>query len=161
MSTKEYAERVARAIESTGLAVPVAPTFGENRVSVLCRVHKDNEASWLELVTKILIGSDISSKMSTSWQCHICRHYFLKVVSGEDKLVWGWNFSFQSRDMSIALDMIIPLLRGHPLQAAAADMHDIQEIPLVGGTSDRNRMRNGRGVHNIGGSSGDFHVEKK
>lgn len=161
MSTKEYAERVARALESTGLAVPVAPTFGENRVSVLCRVNKDNEASWLELITKILIGADISTKTSTPWQCHICRHYFLKVVSGENKLVWGWNFSFQSREMARALETVIPLLRGHPLQAATADMQDIQEIPLVGATTDRNRVRNGRGVHTIGGSSGDFHAGRK
>lgn len=157
MSTKEYAERIARALESTGLATPVAPTFGENRVAVLCRVQKENESRWLDLITKILTGADVSSKTATPWQCHICRHYFLKVVSGDNKLVWGWNFSLQSRELHYALDLVIPLLRGQPLQAVPGE---IEEFPLPGAPVDRNPPRNGRGVYTIGGNN-DFHVGRK
>ena len=157
MPSKEYAERVSRALEGTGLAEPRSASFGESRIAVLCRVQKENEARWLDLLTKILTGSDISSKTATPWQCHICRHYFLKETSGEHKLVWGWNFSIQARDMPTALDSIISLLKGQPLKIIT---NELEEFPLPGAPADRNVPRNGRGVHTIGGGQ-DFHVGRK
>lgn len=127
MPSKEHAERMSRALEGTGLAEPRSASFGENRIAILCRVSKDNEPSWIELITKILIGASLSANSAISWQCHICRHYFLKETDGEDKLVWGWNFSVQSREMTPALDAIIRLLKGQPLDTSNKEL---TEFPL-------------------------------
>lgn len=127
MPTKEHAERMSRALEGTGLAAPVSANFGENRVAILCRVSRDNEAKWVDLITKILMGANLSAKSSTPWQCHICRNYFLKNVNGEDKLVWGWNFSIHAREMTPAMDAIIRLVKGQPLDPG---LQELEEFPL-------------------------------
>lgn len=156
MSTREYAERMSRALEGSGLAEPRSASFGENRIAVLCRVSKDNESKWIDLITKILIGSDLSTRDAINWQCHICRHYFLKEVNDENKLVWGWNFSIQSREMGLALDMIIGLVKGQPLRV---NKNELDEFPLQA-PPNRNAVKHGKGVHTIGGSD-DFHWGKK
>lgn len=156
MSSKEYTDRMVRMLELTGLVEPKTSNFGENRISILCRVNKENETRWIELITKILISADISAKDPVNWQCHICRHYFLKEMEGENKLVWGWNFSLQSREMGAALDNIVRVIKGQPI-----DTHpeELKEFPLYTSTN-RNITKHGKGVHTIGGSD-DFHWGKK
>lgn len=142
MSTKEHAERMSRALEGTGLASPVSANFGENRVAILCRVPRDNEAHWIELITKILKGANLSAKSAIPWQCHICRNYFLKEVNGDDKLVWGWNFSIHAREMGPALDAVIRLVKGQPLDP---NLRELEEFPLRA-SSDRGVPVKGKGA---------------
>jgi hypothetical protein len=155
MSSKEHVERMSRAISGTGFGETVSATFGENRIAILCRIPRENEAKWVELITKILVGAERSKKEAIPWQCHICRHYFLKVVNKEYKLVWGWNFSVQSNDMSTALDSIIRLVKGQPLEV---NPNELTEFPLIGAPANRNSPKKGKGVYTIGGSQ-DFYVE--
>lgn len=150
MPTKEHAERMSRALESTGLIAPVSANFGENRIAILCRVPKDNEAKWVELITNILIGANLSSRTATAWQCHICRNYFLKEVNGEDKLVWGWNFSVQAREMSLAMDSIIRITKGQPVKDQFPG--ELTEFPLRASPNRNSMVLGGKGVHTIGGS---------
>lgn len=158
MSTKEYAERASRALEGSGLAEPVSATFGENRIAVLCRIHKNNEKKWLALITKIMMAAQSESKEAHAWACHICQNYFLKEVHpGDQKLVWGWNFSIQSKEMGAALDRIIRLIKGQPLEV---NKNEVMEFPLHA-PKDRNAPKQGKGVHTVGGSQGDFSPARK
>lgn len=154
MSTKAHAERLSRALESTGLASPVNATFGEGRVAVLCRVAGSNEAKWAGLVRDILIASLDEAGEVHGWQSHICRNYFIKEVEeGDRKLVWGWNVSIHSKEMSLSLDMIVRVIKGEPIRTNRTN--ELQEFPLVGATVNRNTVVKGKGVHTIG--NGDFH----
>ncbi len=158
MSSKELADRISRALESSGLASPVSSSFGDDRVAVLCRVPKASEAQWVEMITKVLVGANVSSKGSIRWQCHICKHYFLKEANGEDKIVWGWNFSIHAREMSLALDSVIRLIKGQSVE----DLRypgELQEFPLRA-PQNRNTLPKGGGAHTIGGTN-DFHWGKK
>lgn len=149
MSSKAYAERFARSLEGTGLCEAVNATFGENRVAVLCRVKPDNEKKWTELLHKILLAADDESSEAHAWQCHFCRNYFLK----DRKMVWGWNISVQSKEMSTTLDMIKKVLVGQPLRVV--NNKEVSEFPLFGAPADRNAPKGGKGVHTIGNA--DFH----
>lgn len=160
MSTKEYTERLSRAIESTGLATPVSTNFSENRIAVLCRVAKNNEIGWIELITNILVGANLSLRTALSWQCHICRNYFIKEVNEKNTLVWGWNFSIQAREMGPSLDSLIRIMKGQPVDEQFPG--ELTEFPLRA-PPNRNSMvpgGKGKGVHTVGGSD-DFKWGKK
>ncbi len=160
MATKDHAEKLARAIEATGLAQPVNATHAENRVTVLCRVPSGNEDKWIDLVKSILVGAQDEAGEVHAWQAHICRNYFIKEDENRNrKLVWGWNISIQSREMGHSLVMIQKLLRGEPLRVTGA--REVTEFPLVGASPNRNIPKNGKGVHTVGGSQGDFSPSRK
>lgn len=156
MSSKAHGERLARALEGTGMAEAVNITFGEDRVAVLCRVTSGNDSKWMELIQKILVAALDEAKQAHAWQNHICRNYFIK----EDpqthvrKLVWGWNVSVQSRDMSNSLDMLIKVIKGQPIRTVGSTK-ELEEFPLHGATANRNAVKGGKGVHTIGDSN--FH----
>lgn len=153
MSTKAHSERLSRALESTGLCETVSNSFGENRVAVLCRVKGDgNEKKWVALLHRLLLAAEEESKETHAWQCHICRHYFLK---GQN-MVWGWNVSFQSKEISISLDLISRILKGQSIRLV--NRNEVTEMPLHGATADRGMVKGGKGVHTIG--NGDFHPMK-
>ncbi len=155
MSTQAFADRLSRALETTGLCQPVNATFGENRVAVLCRVKEENKKKWTELLHKILLIADEESEEVHAWQCHFCQNYFLK----DQKMVYGWNISIQSREMNISVEMISRALKGLPLRNT--NKRELDEFPLHGAPADRNAPKGGRGVHTIGGSNGDFSPGKK
>jgi hypothetical protein len=158
--TKEHAERLARLLESTGLAQPRKSMHAENRVNVLCRVMPGNEDKWVDLIRKLLVAELEESSQIYGWQCHVCRHYFIK--QGEDgskQLVWGWNISIQSTEMPLSLDIITKLLRGEPLHVGG-ETRELNEFPIYGMTNNRNKPNaGGKGVHGVGDS--DFHPAKK
>lgn len=158
--TKEHAEKLSRALEATGLAQPVSANHAEDRITVLCRVPNGNEDKWVELVKSILVGALDEEKEAHAWKAHICRNYFIKESpEGDRKLVWGWNISIQSREMGHSLVMIIKLLKGEPIRIT--NSREITEFPLHGAGPNRNAVKNGKGVHTIGGSAGDFHPTRK
>lgn len=154
MSSKAHTERLARAISGTGLAEAVAASFGDNRVAVLCRVKDTNMKKWLEVVTNVLLGAQSEAQEIHRWQCHICQHYFLKEVNGQDKLVWGWNFSIQSSEMTLSLDVVIRVLKGLPPREFP--QNEVMEMPMLGAPPDRNAPKGGKGVHDTKGGR-DFH----
>lgn len=155
MSSKEHAERLFRALQSQDFVEPRSISFGENRVAVLCRVQKQNEAAWIEFITNLLKGAEYSKGEVFAWQCHICRHYFLKENNSRLELVFGWNVSIQSREMTKTLDAIHRLMVGEPL---IINPNEVTEFPLQAG-SNRNTPKKGKGVHTIGGSQ-DFRIER-
>lgn len=150
MVTKEHAERLSRALESTGLAQPVSATHSDQRISVMCRVSGGNDEKWITLVRNLLIATLDEEKEVHSWQAHICRNYFIKETENQDrKLVWGWNVSIHSREMSLALDMVIRLIKGQVIRTTRPG--EVTEFPLHGVNANRNAVTaGGKGVHSIG-----------
>ncbi len=157
MSSKAHAERFSRTLSSTNLCEPVNANFGEDRVAILCRVKQEKEKQWVDTLQKILVAAEEEANEVHTWKCHFCKHYFLK----DGKMVWGWNVSIQSREMSHSLDAITKVVRGEPLRAVRGG--EVEEFPLFGAPADRNAPRGGKGVHTIGGSrSAEFqHPGKK
>lgn len=155
MSSKAHGERLARALESTGLCEPVNIHFGEDRVAILCRVQQDKEKQWVDMLQKVLVAADSEAGEVHAWKCHFCKNYFLK----DNKMVWGWNVSIQSREMSHSLDKISMVMKGQPIRATSKK--EVEEFPLFGAPADRNSPKNGKGVHTIGGKGTDFSPGKK
>ena len=158
MSSKAYADRLARALELTGLAQPVNASYAENRINVLCRVASGAEAKWTELLRKVLLATEAESGQAHVWQAHICRHYFLKEVEREKKLVFGWNVSIQSQDMGTSLDYLMRTLKGEPIRVNP--VNETEEMPMTGLVGDRNvpKFPGDRGSFTIGGKT-DFRVK--
>lgn len=153
MATKDQADKLARAIQDAGLAETVNVTASDDRIAILCRVHKDREPKWLEIIKNILLAADDEAKEVHAWKCHFCRNYFLKEFPGGDRrMVFGWNFSIQSKEMAHSLMFVIKLLHGQPIRENSRK--ELSEFPLQAGP-DRNAPKNGRGVRTIGTS--DFH----
>lgn len=155
MSSQAYGERLARALEATGMCEPVKVSYGEGRVAVLCRVKQEKEKQWVDMLKKVLVASEEEAKEVHAWQCHFCKNYFLK----GDNMVWGWNVSIQSREMSHSLDKVSLVIKGQPIRVASN--REVEEFPLFGAPADRNSPKNGRGVHTIGGKGSDFSPGKK
>ena len=155
MSSKAHAERLSRAIELSGLAQPVSAVHAPNRVNVLCRVAQGNETKWTELLRKILLATEAEQEQAHAWQAHICRHYFLKEADGEKKLVFGWNISIQSQEMSSSLDVLVRVIKGEPTPVRSSKESD--EMIITGLTGERNvPTRPGqRGAFTVGGKN-DF-----
>ncbi len=162
MSGKIHADRLARAITLTGLAEPVqANGLADDRINVLCRVPKGGESAWTELLHKLLVTTESQKKFAHSWQVHICRHYFLKEVEGEKKMVFGWNISIQSQDLTTALEYLMRTIKGEAPPSQTAN--EVDEMPLSGVTGMRNmpKTKGGKGAYTIGGSEGDFAPAKR
>ena len=157
MSSKAHAARLSRAIEMSGLAQPVSAVHAPNRVNVLCRVAQGNEVKWTELLRKILLATELESTEAHAWQAHICRHYFLKDVGGEKKLVFGWNISIQSQEMSASLDSLMKVIKGEPPRVRSAAEAESMEMEMTGVVGDRNvpHRPGQRGAFTIGGKN-DF-----
>jgi hypothetical protein len=160
MSTKQHAERLARALESTNLAQAVKSTHADGRVTVLCRVSEGNEKKWVELVKNILIATAEESSEAHNWQSHICRNYFLRTDNSDEppKLVWGWNVSIHSNNMSISLDAVISVIKGKRLRPEGP-VKEFDEFPLRASPTRNVPGPSGKGVHTIGEKS--FHPARK
>lgn len=154
MSSQAFADRLARALESTGLVQPVQSSFADNRVNVLCRLQAGNESKWVEVVKKILIAAEQERGAVHAWQTHICRNYFLK----GDNLVFGWNISIQSQQMSSTLDVLSRLIRGEPIREKAP-VEELEEFPLHAPANRGVPNEKGKGVRNIGKT--EFHPARK
>lgn len=150
--SKEHAERLARALEGTGLAQAVTMSQDDGQLKVLCRVAPGKEAQWTDLIRRMLLSTESEQSYAHAWRAHFCRHYFLKEVEGEKKLVFGWNISVASQSMSTSLDFLIAVVKGgNPIRVAAAGEVTEMELP---GTSGRPRNipkhAGGKGVYPIG-----------
>lgn len=152
MSSKEHANRLARALEGTELARAVNATHVDGRINVLCRVSAGSEGKWAELIRCMLLSTDSEQGYAHSWQAHFCRHYFLKEVEGEKKLVFGWNISIASPQMSDSLDYLIRVVKGEKPNRTAMTNGEIQEMEMSG-TAGRNvpKHSGGKGVWTVGG----------
>jgi hypothetical protein len=147
MPTQDHANRLGKIIEGTGLAQPVLGNFADSRINVLCRVQDSNSKPWTEMIERLLL----STEQHKTWQAHVCKHYFLKEVGNQKKMVWGWNISIQAHDMNASLDIIAKVFRGEALQNT---QFELTEFPLAGSPSTKTK----RLVHSIG--DGDFHPGK-
>lgn len=151
MSSKAHADRLAKAIRMSGLAEPVNVAYAANRVNVLCRVPQGSDSKWVDLIRRLLLATDAEQGEAHAWQAHICRHYFLKEVKEEKRLVFGWNISIQSQNMSASLDAVMPIFRGEVRRAKP--VAQVEEMSLTGVTAERNvPTRPGqRGAFTVGG----------
>jgi hypothetical protein len=150
MADKVHAERLARALEATGLCQPVQNNAIDDRLTVLCRVLENNEQGWIKLVEKILVTSLDEAKEVHAWKAHICRNYFIKEIEDQKRLVWGWNISIQAREVPLALDILIRVIKGQPIRSGPVP-GELTEFPLHGAPPNRNAGKpGGKGVHLIG-----------
>ncbi len=156
MSSKAYADRLAAALQGTGLVEPVQSTYAENRINVLCRVNKGAESQWVTLLQNMLLATEAEAKQAHAWQSHFCRHYFLKGDGADRKIVFGWNVSIQSASMGTSLDYLIRVIKGEaPGARSKALAGELTEMPLAGASSERGKYKNNKGAFTIGGSD-DF-----
>lgn len=156
MSTQAYADRLAKAVVSTGLAESINNTFSPDRVSILLRVKQGVDAKWIEVVKNILIATDTHSKDAHAWHAHICRTYFLKPGK---VLVFGWSITVTSQDLTHALDDIVKVVMGGSPEPVTVPVGEIEEFPLIGASANRNVPgESGKGAHTIGGKGKDFRV---
>ena len=158
MSSKAYADRLAKSLESTGLVQAVNSSHGESQVKVLCRVLEGCESGWVKLVRLVLMATQAEAEKPHGWQTHICRLYFLKEVKNELKLVFGWNVSIQARDMGVSLDFLGRVIRGEPVDVRFKKRPgEVEEIEFTGMTGDRKPSPGGKGAYPIGSTKGgDF-----
>lgn len=159
MSSKEHADRLARALESTGLCQAVKTNFGDNRISVMCRIAKDEDHSWIDLVTRMLFSASAEEGSRHEWQSHFCRNYFLKedIATGTKKLVYGWNISIQSAVISKSLDCLIRVIKGEAPGAYSKSVEgEVMEMDL-NASPNRGMNNNGKGAFTVGGPD-DFRI---
>lgn len=159
MSSQAYADRLSRAVESTGLAEVVKTSFGDNNISVLCRVKQGSDGEWVKIVERILLAEPSQAGKPHAWASHICRRYFLKEFPDGPKMVFGWNIAFQSNDIATSLDFISRVIRGEKIQTPKGK-NELDEMPLSGAGSSRKAPKKdgpgkGKGAYTIGGSE-DF-----
>lgn len=160
--SKAYADRLAHALQGTGILEPVQTSAVDNRINVLCRVGKDQEGPWINLLKNLLIATEEYQKEASGWQSHFCKHYFLKGSGKSEKaLVFGWNISVQSNDLRASLDHIIGIVKGASPYRPKASANEIEEFPLVGASRSRGRKNAlGKGASTIGGTD-DFHPPRR
>jgi hypothetical protein len=159
MVGKNDSEKLARLIQGTGLASPREVLFGDNRVTVLCRVTEDNEKKWISLITNILSAAEDSSTDGNPWKAHICRNYFLKDDENGRRLVWGWHVSLHSPEMEQTLQIIAKIINGEPIKIANMTGKEIEEFPIYASDSRGKVNSKGKGAHTVGDSS--FHPAKR
>lgn len=160
MSSKEHAERLAHALESTGLVQAVLINHTTDQVKILCRVASGAEDRWTALVRRMLLVTESEEHEAHGWRSHFCRHYFLKEIKGEKKMVWGWNISIASSQMSDSLTYLIRVIKGE--HTPKAEPNEVMEMELHGASRDRNapgrRLPNGKiskkGVWSLDGDKG-------
>lgn len=141
MSSQAHVDRLARALEQTGLSQAVKTSFKPDQVNVLLRVHQPEkgENEWVGLVKKMKQAEAALEGQAHGFQLHVCRLYFLK---DKDTLVYAWNVAMQSTSMSNSLDAIIRVIKGgkvtEPVDPGAP--FEVDSMPLSGleGSHDRN-----------------------
>jgi hypothetical protein len=151
MSSKEYASRLAQALERTGLVTVKNEHFGPDVVRILCRVKQGQEPKWIALVKTILLATDAEQEHAHRWAAHICRHYFLKGEKSD--LVYGWNVSISSQQMGDSLDYLIRAMKGEKSPTEKVTK-ELTEIPLNGTASRNVPNEKGKGAYAIGSRNG-------
>src|SRR5262249_9364520 len=145
-----------RALESTHLVQVVNSAYGDNQVKVLCRVVKDADAHWIQLVERVLIATELEQSQAHGWVVHICRMYFLKDTDRGRKLVFGWNVAVQSTELGISLDFLSRVIRGEaPEVLSQKRPNETEEMEFTGMSGDRTPSPGGKGAYTIAGKS-DF-----
>lgn len=155
MSSREHAERLARAIKGTGLADIAKTDYTEDTIRLLCRIRPGADKNWIELVKRVLIATEKEHGHAHSWATHICKRYFLLDEDNpraERKLVFGWNFSVSSTQMSSSLDFLIKSLRPGSVSTKASPVRkkEIMEMELSGTFTGDFKKDKGGGGHNLG-----------
>ncbi len=159
MSSKAFADRLARALEGTGLVQAVDTNYGEHNIRVLLRVLKDQEPRWIELIRRMLLSARAEHEQAHAFQLHICRTYFLKEIDGQQRLVFGWNVSMQAGEMQISLDFLIPVIKGEEPGKRSNPGGETMEMEFSGPVSTRIPNPRGKGGYTVGGSN-DFKVTR-
>lgn len=159
MSEKAYAERLARAIESTGVTEVIRSTHGPDRVTVLFRVTskfpdgKLDERPLLQVLQRLVLH-DPEGK--GPWFSHVCSQLLPKQdEDGKWRMVKGWSISINSRDFETDLGVVSRLLRGEKAPAKK-NPGELEEVPLVGVGPSRNPPKKEGKGKGKGAWAGDF-----
>jgi hypothetical protein len=158
MSSKAHAERLAKALESTGLCQAVRIEHTHQQVRLLLRIAAGGESSWTQLIERVLTAGEYIEKHAHAYQAHVCKNYFRKEMpDGAKKLVFGWYISIQSNSMSESLDVVVRAAKGS-LPEAPEEIKETEEMPLGTRARELNMpTEKGRGAHTIAGKK-DFKV---
>lgn len=135
-------------MNATGIIQVVKLDVEDYQVSYLFRVKDDTpgEKVWQKLVKEMLLA-ELAAK--GKWTIWVARRYFLKPVSGEQTLVYGWVLII-SGDLEAALASL-----KQALDAKAAELNlrfELESMPLPH-VSNRNRnapTEGGKGAAPIG-----------
>jgi len=121
ISEQEYAEHaagiVAKALEDTNLIEIVEMQPTASQINLLGRVKQENEK---KLVHSVVFS--ILKRCNGFSEPHIGKIFFLK----NDKLVYGWIFSFSTTDMKTTVQSICQAIE------EVAPKKEVLEAPLVG-----------------------------
>jgi hypothetical protein len=104
MSAKELEFNFKSALMNTSLVQPVESKGSGKHIEVLCRQVPGQEASWLQLLPKILKLAE-----EHPVELHLCRKYVLR----NGKLVFGWHLSIEARanaTLKTAVEAVIDVL---------------------------------------------------
>jgi len=160
MSSKAHADRLAKALESTGICQAVNETFTHEQVRVILRIAAGAEGTWTQVIDRILTASEYLDGQAHNYQSHICKNYFRKdMPDGSKKLVFGWYVSIQSPSMSESLDVVVRAIRG-ALPDEPEQKKEVTEMPLGTRAKELNAPNEkGRGAWTVGGKK-DFKVNR-
>ena len=121
----EQGTLLARAIEASGTAEVVRCSVSSSSVKVLFRVFE--KRLWLGILEYALSRAD-------GWDAHVCQQYFMR----GGRLVYGWNFILQSKNLVQAVQKAAKVL------AAASEVipritprGPLDSYPLVGASPGR------------------------
>jgi hypothetical protein len=123
----ESAQMLAEAIQATEIADVLKASGDDSKVHLICRVH--DKRAWCAVVEYVLARKG-------DWSEHICQQYFMR----NGKLVYGWNFIINSKDITAAVKDAVKLIKngtGVVNQIAPAG-RELTSFPLVGYSSRRN-----------------------
>jgi hypothetical protein len=141
LSPQDYAEHtaqvIARILESTGLIEIVEVHASVGQVHLLGRVKAENEKRYVDTVVK-------NSLLAMRKVCDgfIGKQYLLR----EDRMVFGWVFSFGSEDLKRAAQAVADALD------TLVPRREVMEAPLIGPPSPQSggQTSGRRGASTIG-----------
>lgn len=153
MSDKAYAQRLAHALEKTGLVVPVQSSFQMNQITVRFRVHKGSEGAWQKVLEQVHRAMKKEERYAHAWSTHSCKEHFLMESEGKDKFGFIWHITIISGQIQDALNYISAAIRGEQVKSQGLK-GEVSEMTFTG--MDPAYQRNapdskGKGVYTIGG----------
>lgn len=131
MSSKAHAERLSKALESTGMCQAVNKAHTDDQIRLLLRIAPGAESAWTQIINQVLTAAEYVDGQAHAFQAHICKNYFRKQVDeSQKKLVFGWYISIQSASMTESLDVVIKAIKGS-LPEIPASLNEVTEMPLA------------------------------
>lgn len=139
------AEKVAAAINSTGIAEVIKINEGPKSLHIVHRVVTKKLSVWLGVVGYVLARKE-------GWEDHICKRYFYQ----GGKIRYAWNFIVQwssAKQKTAVLSQVAKLMM-QAAQEVPQTYHQLESYPLVGAAEGRNVPKSPRNIRASGPMQG-------